>query len=68
MIHRLCPSERHQRLHLTLSFAILHGFLCRISSLDPVWEAGYERQFFDFSGGDGDLFSAFDDDTINSEP
>lgn len=48
-------------------FCVSLFLLYRISSLDPVWEAGYERQFFDFTAGDGEIFSATDDDTIVSQ-
>jgi hypothetical protein len=29
-----------------------------------VWEANYERQFFDFTEAEGGAFSATDDDAI----
>jgi hypothetical protein len=32
--------------------------------MDPVWEAGYQRQFFDFSSDGSTPISATDDDEI----
>jgi Leucine-rich repeat (LRR) protein len=40
----------------------------KIPSLDPIWEAGYQRQFFDFSTDGSIPFSATDDDTISLPP
>ncbi|KAG7349633.1 RHS repeat-associated core domain containing protein [Nitzschia inconspicua] len=36
----------------------------QISNLDPIWEAGYERQFFDFTEATDGVFTLEDDDFI----
>ena len=39
-----------------------------IANLNPVWEAAYTRQFFDFSDDPSKAFNAGDDDRVYSPP
>jgi hypothetical protein len=57
---------RMKRSLILLSCCIV---IFRISHLDPIWEASYDRQFFDFSSGDEDeAFDTTDDDKPPSTP